>query len=79
MYDEDRDTTSEWAKRAESPEFVGRGIAALASDPSVGRHSGSLLTVAELALEYGFTDVNGKATSARWEQWRRAAQPGSSR
>lgn len=71
IYDEDRDTTSEWARRAESPEFVGRAIAALASDPTVGRHSGSLLTVDELAVEYGFTDVNGKQMSAMWEAWRR--------
>lgn len=74
MYDEDRDTTSEWARRAESPEFVGRGVAALASDPDVGRHSGSLLTVDDLAIEYGFADVNGQATSARWAEWRQARQ-----
>ena len=64
IYDEDRDTTSDWAN-AECPEFVGRAIAALASDPHALRHSGSLLTVYELAVEYGFTDVNGNKTSPR--------------
>ena len=44
---------------SESPEFIGRAVAALAADPDVGRHSGRALVVAELAAEYGFTDVDG--------------------
>lgn len=43
----------------ESPAYLGRAIAALAADPEVARHSGRLLTVGELAREYGFTDVDG--------------------
>jgi NAD(P)-dependent dehydrogenase (short-subunit alcohol dehydrogenase family) len=45
---------------SESPDFTGRAVAALASDPDVVRHSGRILVVAALAREYGFTDLEGK-------------------
>ena len=45
---------------SESPQFVGRAVAALASGPDVMRWSGQVLVAAELAREYGFTDVDGK-------------------
>ena len=45
---------------AESPEFTGRAVAALAADPNVMAKSGSVLIAAELALEYGFTDTDGR-------------------
>jgi NAD(P)-dependent dehydrogenase (short-subunit alcohol dehydrogenase family) len=45
---------------SESPEFTGRGIAALAGDTNVLSRSGEVLVVASLAREYGFTDVDGK-------------------
>jgi dehydrogenase/reductase SDR family member 1 len=45
---------------SESPEFTGRAVAALAADPNVMAKSGSVLIAAELGLEYGFTDVDGK-------------------
>ena len=44
----------------ESPLFVGRAISALAADPKVRHHSGSLLSSWELAREYGFTDYDGR-------------------
>jgi NAD(P)-dependent dehydrogenase (short-subunit alcohol dehydrogenase family) len=44
---------------SESPEFIGRAIAALAADPNVLRHTGKVLVAAAVAQEYGFTDVNG--------------------
>ena len=47
--------------RSESPEFIGRAVAALAGDPQVMRYTGTVLIAASLALEYGFTDVDGKA------------------
>jgi NAD(P)-dependent dehydrogenase (short-subunit alcohol dehydrogenase family) len=47
-------------KDSESPQYVGRAVAALASDPQVMRHSGKTLTVSELAREYGFTDIDGR-------------------
>lgn len=46
---------------SESPEFIGRAIAALAADPDVLRHSGRVLVAAGLAADYGFTDVDGKS------------------
>ncbi len=45
---------------SESPEFVGRAVAALAADPKILERSGRVLIAAELAREYGFTDVDGK-------------------
>jgi len=46
---------------SESPEFVGRAVAALAADPDVMRYTGTVLVAARLALEYGFTDIDGKS------------------
>jgi len=46
---------------SESPEFVGRAVAALAADPDVMRHTGAVLVAARLAIDYGFTDIDGKA------------------
>jgi NAD(P)-dependent dehydrogenase (short-subunit alcohol dehydrogenase family) len=62
------DLTPEQAARAESPEFPGRGIAALAADPDVLEKSGRVFTTPELAREYGFTDVDGKQQSAFWDE-----------
>ena len=45
---------------SESPQFIGRAIAALATDPNVMERSGRVLVAAALALEYGFTDIDGK-------------------
>ncbi len=45
---------------SESPEFVGRAVVALAGDPRVARRNGQVVVAAELAAEYGFTDVDGK-------------------
>jgi NAD(P)-dependent dehydrogenase (short-subunit alcohol dehydrogenase family) len=46
---------------SESPEFIGRAVAALAGDPDVMRHTGAVLVAASLAIEYGFTDSDGKS------------------
>ena len=45
---------------SESPDFIGRAVATLASDPDVLRHSGKVVVAAALAREYGFTDLDGK-------------------
>src|SRR5512147_1669909 len=45
---------------SESPQFIGRAIAALAADPEIIRKSGQILIAAALAKEYGFTDIDGK-------------------
>ena len=49
---------------SESPQFVGRAVAALAADPNVLATSGSVLVAAACAEKYGFTDVDGKRPKA---------------
>ncbi len=45
---------------SESPLFVGRAVAALASDPNILERSGQLFTSWEAARQYGFTDYDGR-------------------
>lgn len=45
---------------SESPQFVGRAVAALAADPHVLDKSGQVLVAAQVALDYGFSDIDGK-------------------
>ena len=45
---------------SESPEFIGRVIAALAEDPNLMERSGKVCVAAALAQEYGVSDVDGK-------------------
>lgn len=45
---------------SESPQFIGRAVAALAADARVMQKTGQVLYAAELAIEYGFTDIDGK-------------------
>jgi NAD(P)-dependent dehydrogenase (short-subunit alcohol dehydrogenase family) len=47
--------------KAESTEYIGRAVAALAADSKVMKKSGRIHFVADLAREYGFTDVDGRA------------------
>lgn len=49
---------------SETPFFVGRAVAALASDPNVLEKSGGLYSSWGLSEEYGFTDVDG--SSPHW-------------
>jgi NAD(P)-dependent dehydrogenase (short-subunit alcohol dehydrogenase family) len=51
---------------SESPAFVGRAVAALASDPDVSRWNGQSLSSGQLARVYGFTDRDG----SRPDAWR---------
>jgi NAD(P)-dependent dehydrogenase (short-subunit alcohol dehydrogenase family) len=62
------DLTPELAAKAESAEFPGRAIAALATDENVLAKSGGVFTTPALAREYGFTDVDGKQQSAFWDE-----------
>lgn len=48
----------------ESPEYVGRAVAALLADPKFMEKSGTTLLVGDLASEYGFTDVDGRQVPA---------------
>ncbi|WIY63397.1 SDR family oxidoreductase [Bacillus arachidis] len=45
---------------SETPFFVGRAIAALASDSNVHNKTGKALSSWELAREYGFKDIDGR-------------------
>jgi NAD(P)-dependent dehydrogenase (short-subunit alcohol dehydrogenase family) len=64
-----------------SPEYPGRVIGALASDPDVMKRSGGTFITAEVARDYGITDVDGRVIpSLRAERgspiWRPIAQAG---
>ena len=45
---------------SESPEFLGRVIAALAADPQLTGRSGDVVVAAQAAMELGVKDVDGK-------------------
>lgn len=55
---------------SESPRFVGRAIAALASDPDRARWNGQSLSSGQLAQVYGFDDLDG----SRPDCWRYIAE-----
>jgi NAD(P)-dependent dehydrogenase (short-subunit alcohol dehydrogenase family) len=60
--------TPEEAAMAESAEFPGRAIAALAADENVMEKSGKVFITPALAREYGFTDIDGRQQSPFWER-----------
>lgn len=45
---------------SETPFYVGRAVAALAADPTVMQKSGRAFSSWDLAVEYGFTDIDGR-------------------
>ncbi len=45
---------------SESPEFIGRAVAALAADSKIMDRTGQVLVAAQVALDYGFPDIDGK-------------------
>ena len=45
---------------SESPQFIGRAVAAMAHDSNIIQKTGSVLVAAALAQEYGFKDIDGK-------------------
>lgn len=53
---------AEWLNlsNSESPQFIGRAVHALATDPRVMEKTGRVLVAATLAQEYGFADIDGK-------------------
>jgi hypothetical protein len=44
---------------SESPRYVGRAVAALAADPDRAKWNQQSVSSAQLAREYGFTDIDG--------------------
>ena len=53
--------------QSESPRFVGRAVAAMAADEARGRWNQKSVSSADLAREYGFTDVDGRTPDA-WSE-----------
>jgi len=53
-----------WLRKSESPEYIGRAVAALAGDPHVMRKTGKTFHVGELAREYHFMDIDGRQVPA---------------
>jgi len=53
---------AEWLdlSNSESPEFIGRVIAALAQSSKLAERTGQVLVAAALALELGVTDIDGR-------------------
>jgi dehydrogenase/reductase SDR family protein 1 len=53
---------AEWLdlSNSESPEFIGRVVAALAIDPRLKERNGSVLVAAAVAAELGVTDIDGR-------------------
>ncbi|MGI5213155.1 SDR family oxidoreductase [Plantactinospora sp. CA-290183] len=49
---------------SETPAYVGRAVAALATDPDRARWSGQSLSSGQLAQVYGFTDLDGSQPDA---------------
>ena len=45
---------------SESPQFIGRVVAALAADPDIMKKSGKVLVAAQEALAYGIQDLDGR-------------------
>ena len=60
---------------SESPLYVGRAIAALASDPDRSRWNQASVTSGQLAHEYGFTDVDGSQPDV-WRFMEEVREPG---
>jgi NAD(P)-dependent dehydrogenase (short-subunit alcohol dehydrogenase family) len=50
--------------QSETPRFVGRAVAALAADQARARFNQRSVTAADLAREYGFTDLDGSQPDA---------------
>ena len=46
---------------SESPEFIGRAVHGLFTDPDLLALSGTTLVAADLSRRYGFTDIDGKS------------------
>ncbi|MEZ5571632.1 MAG: SDR family NAD(P)-dependent oxidoreductase [Halioglobus sp.] len=59
VFDAEPEKYAELVATAESPEFTGRVIDALARDPALMEKSGQVLIGAELGQTYGVTDTNG--------------------
>lgn len=53
-------STAQFEAATQSPHLVGRAVAHLAADRDVLNRSGATLYTGDVALEYGFTDIDGR-------------------
>ena len=60
VFDQEPAKYADLAATAETPQFTGRVIDALAKDPQLMAKSGRVLIGAELGQTYGLTDINGR-------------------
>jgi NAD(P)-dependent dehydrogenase (short-subunit alcohol dehydrogenase family) len=60
---------------SETPQFVGRAVAALAADPDVHSRNGGSFSSGGLAREYGFTDLDGSQPDC-WRYMVEVQDPG---
>ncbi|MBB4185665.1 SDR family oxidoreductase [Sinorhizobium terangae] len=60
---------------SETPQFVGRAVAALAADPDTARWNGKSLSSGGLAKVYGFTDIDGSRPDC-WRYMDEVMDPG---
>jgi NAD(P)-dependent dehydrogenase (short-subunit alcohol dehydrogenase family) len=60
VFDANPELYADMEATAETPEFSGRVIDALAKDPALMERSGNVWVGAELGEEYGVLDINGK-------------------
>jgi NAD(P)-dependent dehydrogenase (short-subunit alcohol dehydrogenase family) len=60
---------------SESPRYVGRAVVALASDPDRIRWNQKSVNSGQLALEYGFIDLDGSQPDS-WRFIEEIAEPG---
>ena len=58
---------------SETPFYVGRAVAALATDPHLFKKSGRVYAAWDLGPEYGFTDMDGRQPSIH--KWIRENKP----
>jgi dehydrogenase/reductase SDR family protein 1 len=56
------------SSNSESPQFIGRCVAALAGDRNKHSGTGKILIAAEIAQKYGFTDIDGKQPKSLRDQ-----------
>ncbi len=55
-------------KNGESPQLSGRAVAHFAADPEREKRAGEVLIVADIAKQYGFTDIDGRQPGTIVEQ-----------
>lgn len=71
----DRATAAPDFALSESPRYVGRAVVALASDPDRARWNQQSVSSNQLALEYGFTDLDGSQPDS-WRYIEEVREPG---